>query len=876
MGYNIGIFVSNNSDQRGSRMAKLIQAVIPTARCTTINLRMSLSKDYWIPKPKTKAAYMKGPRGDEVVPAYLERLAAGAKYDAFVSIDFAMTQYLLPPEDAKTLSNADKVSGMLMDLHGKPLLFHFDPLHTYARHQDPEYHAKYVLMSSFKLKKLVAAMQGTAPPEKPMMFMLPSTHNELRACEKIAAMSSLIAWDIETSGKYISCIGFACETKGPVTPVFVIPFFVNTEEAEGQYWATSIDYQVASDTVGRVLANDVPKVTHNGSFDLTYIYRYGWTVNNHIFDTMLMIHAMWPSMPRALYIGCSIFLQGYRYWKDDAKAVDEMGKVKYHAPKTIEATHRYLHYNGLDCLNTLELCIALLRIWTGEHDVRFPDIRKPEYAFKSYTRKLLLEFGPCLYMSLSGIRASGDRQIALYERLTDQGREATHNLRTLVNDPAFNPNSPQQTAELIYDVLNLKPIAKKGRTTDKRFLQRFADMHCIYQSVIKAVWDAKEPLNNASKYGEMPLFADQWFMYQLKAAVTTTSRLASSQSNMRYGTNVQNMPKSMRIFCHADKGQLLVASDYSQSDSYFVAFESGDEAMIETVTDDRDTHSVHVEFFFGRKYEDVVAGDKAKEAWVVHPVTGLRQIIKKVSHGTNYDMGGATMLLNVRKDAAVMMVEALLQSANAKALLRFCEMDTDRPVAFYQGQASLWGDAQLARACDFAQALYYKRYPRLKQWKTQAVGQATMDGGVIEMFGGSSTVMLCKPDRNERFVPAAYGQGGTAGNINNAMIRLYFLAEHMWRDGFRMLLQVHDELICSVPQNKPDLIQKKVDIMEAPCTIKGRTFTVPVAAEITYSWDPKNTVDWAGQDMATLQTEVLAVENKTRKGLGMAPIERLP
>jgi hypothetical protein len=354
-------------------------------------------------------------------------------------------------------------------------------------------------------------------------------------------------------------------------------------------------------------------------------------------------------------------------------------------------------------------------------------------------------------------------------------------------------------------------------------------------------------MNNASKYGDM-LTWDGRILYSIKAGNTVTTRMASSQHAFRVGTNFQNYPASMREWLVADTGTVLVATDYSQSDSYFVAFESGDKAMMETIVDDRDTHSVHVEFFFGRKYDDVVAGAKAKEAWVVHPVTGLRQIIKKVTHGTNYDMGGATMLMNIRKDAAIAMCNALLASRNSKLFMRFMGLDESKSPAFYLGQASLWSSAQLERACEFAQRLYYMRYRTLNDWKKRLIGDAARTHGVIEMFGGSCAVMICAPAKNPRFIPAVKGQGGTAGNINNAMLRLYLLNQGMWDRGFKLVLQVHDELVASVPDDALDLVDQKIAIMETPCVINKRVFTIPVEAELSRSWSKSNTVKFIGLD----------------------------
>lgn len=868
MGIEIGIFVPNGHDARGPKLAQLINAVMPTARCTYINLRTQIP-GFWVQKKNTKATYEPTNAARPKVAEKLERLCEGKKYDAFICIDVALAHYVLPENDAKA-ADTDKLAGMIVEIaNGKPLLFHFDPLHVYGRQHDAEHQAGRTLMSAFMLRKLSNRLQGMAPNEKPIKFILPQSIADLRACKAIAEKSELIAFDIETSGGLISCIGFACEVAGPYNPVFVVPLYVNIDGCRGNYWDNEHTLAAALDAVAEILDNDVPKVAHNGGYDLSIMLRYGWHVNNFIFDTMLMMHATWPTLPRSLFVGASMFLSQYRFWKDDAKEVGDDGKVKWRTPREAGATWNYWHYNALDCVNTLELCLAILRFWTGTDEGRYPRDQARNYMWLTYVRKFALEFGPCFYMSNVGIEASTRRQAALRRMLEQEAEEAKYDLQNLVGDDNFNPNSPPQVAFLLYDILDIRPLARQGRTTDKRILQKFADMHPIYNSVISAVWAAKEPANNASKYGRLPLMGDRYMLAQFKAAVTTTARLSSAQHNREVGTNLQNMPKPMRVFCHAGHDEYLVSSDYSQSDSYFVAFESQDATMIETVLDDRDTHSVHVEFFFGHKYEDVVKGSSEKAAWVVHPVTGVRQIIKKVSHGTNYDMGGATMLLNIRREAAVSMVNAILMSPNGAKFIKYMGLDASKGASFYAGQGALWSDQQLAKACDFAQALYYLRYKKLAQWKREAVQLAHINWGVIHMFGGSATRMLAAPSLNPRFVPAAYGQGGTAGNINNAMLRLYYLAEDMWQAGFKMRMQVHDELLCTIPRTRLDLVQRKVDIMQAECKIHGRKFVVPVEAELSISWDPKNTVVWKGAKALDYHAKIDEAEAKTLKKLGL-------
>lgn len=841
MTYKIGIIIgSMNADKRAPELIKQINEVMP-ASCTNVNFRVMVP-GYWTLKSGTKSSYVATDIGRAKFKETWKRYAEGDKYDAFICYDVALAHHFMPARDAAGLKDTSSIAGMIIH-EGKPILFVDDPLKTYGFLPDEDKAvAKWI--TKFHIKKLLNHLNGCSRKEKPVKFIIPTTIQDLKDSEALAAKAELIAFDIENSGGYISCIGFALEVNAPWTPVIVIPLMINLPESDGRYWTDVGSFNLAIDTIKAILENPVPKAAHNGAYDITHLFRYGIAPVNYIYDTMLMIHCTWPTVSRALYVGASMFLSTYRYWKDDGKDVGEDGKAKWQVPTTPEKTFRYWQYNGLDCANTLELCLAILELWHGSRT--FPDfVGGYKHVWPTYIRELLLEFGPGLYMSMHGMVVKPERQRALKEQLNEEAENNLENLRVLVADPDYNPNSPPQTQELLYDVLAITPLKRKGRTTDKKILENYADEHPIYKDVIKHITKAKEPRNNASKYGDMPMKGGRW-LYQMKASATTTRRYASSKNNMGYGTNMQNVPAAMREMACVDPGRTLLSIDYSQSDSYFVAFESGDPAMIDTVTDARDTHSVHVEFFFGHKYDDVVKGADEKAEWVVHPDTGVRQIIKKVSHGTNYDMGGATMLLNIRKPAALSMVRSLLGSKYAAAFMKHVGLDPKHPPAYYADRARLLGTRQLEAACEFAQALYYLRYPKAKIWKKHVVNDAIRDYGVIEMYGGSYTVMLCPPAKNPRFVPAAKGQGGTAGNINNAMIRLYFLCQDMWDRGFRMVIQVHDELVTSIPDNQYDLVDRQCEVMEIPCEIRGQQFVVPVEAELSKTWSKKKTVKWKG------------------------------
>ena len=104
-----------------------------------------------------------------------------------------------------------------------------------------------------------------------------------------------IAFDIETSGDQITCIGFAPRTD----LALVVPFW--DPRRGGNYWATGGDEAEAWRFVRTVLALRVPKVTQNGLFDVNFLWsRYGIPVTDWAEDTMLLHHALYPESEKGL------------------------------------------------------------------------------------------------------------------------------------------------------------------------------------------------------------------------------------------------------------------------------------------------------------------------------------------------------------------------------------------------------------------------------------------------------------------------------------------------------------------------------------------------------------------------------------------------
>jgi len=104
-----------------------------------------------------------------------------------------------------------------------------------------------------------------------------------------------LAFDIETAGDQITCIGFAPR----VDLALVVPFV--DHRRGGSYWGSSVDERLAWGWVAKILDSPLRKITQNGLYDVHFLWRkYGISVANWTDDTMLLHHALFPESEKGL------------------------------------------------------------------------------------------------------------------------------------------------------------------------------------------------------------------------------------------------------------------------------------------------------------------------------------------------------------------------------------------------------------------------------------------------------------------------------------------------------------------------------------------------------------------------------------------------
>lgn len=598
--------------------------------------------------------------------------------------------------------------------------------------------------------------------------------------------------------------------------------------------------------------NDLPiRFTfQNGVYDCAWHLYYGLPVRNYAYDSMSLWWSRYPDLPKRIDFISSILLDDYQYWKGDRKSDDFI---------------EYMNYAMSDTESTLRCTLKLIDMAARNDKMRVN-------FFHAHMRSLA-----GLGMSAKGIAVDESVMTQIKEQLDDSAAKALDHLRYLVADPEFNPNSPKQKLELIYGILGARKRNAKGRyvtriedaSTGKVPLRSMRAEHPIFRRVADAVLGAIEPAKQISNVVGLARHGSgstgSRFLTSYDGVGTTTSRFSSRASAFGHGGNAQNVRKNYRRFGKADIGHFFVEIDLSAADDVFVAFESREQKKIDLVRSGLDGHATNALIFFTNwTYEGIVKGKKAGDDAVVHPITGIRQITKKVVHGCHYLMAGMTLFMNAGREA---IVAAAIQSG-------------------YE-DAGLWPQEKLVAFCEVLDQKFRAHYPRFQRehdspdsWYRDLRREVVKTGGFYTPFRYFQS-FISDPwdDSTLRAVAATAGQAGTAGRINMVMDELvHGYIPRYFRDGdnpsfgdaprlvgesingISVRLQTHDSITFDVNPLHPQWFQGLCDVFDVfrrPVIVHGETVNVGIEADAS--------IHWAGKEGITFKSPMELVTPYQKK-----------
>lgn len=345
----------------------------------------------------------------------------------------------------------------------------------------------------------------------------------------------------------------------------------------------------------------------------------------------------------------------------------------------------------------------------------------------------------------------------------------------------FNPDSNPHKQALLFNKkreggLALKPVKKTAKgapSVDEESLQKLKDQHPVVPLLIE--YAETQKLKTTYVNGLLPKLNNSRLHPSFHLHRTATGRLSSSNPNL------QNIPRSSsirRLFVAPEGHQLLVA-DYDQIELRVMAMFSQDKQLLRIFRDNEDIHAGAAALLFKKHIDDVSADE--------------RQIGKGVNFLTAY--GGGYMKL--ARTTGIPEEEARNLIDN-----------------------------------------YHKQFAGLTEWKREVISVGRSRGYVSTMSGRRRRLAdLNDSDdytrsRAERQAVNAVVQGSAADICKEAMVDIFGLLRNT---GAKMLVQVHDELVVSVPDDiVEDITPKFMEAMGHGRIIDG--VPLVVSCDVAHSW----------------------------------------
>src|ERR687894_17192 len=337
------------------------------------------------------------------------------------------------------------------------------------------------------------------------------------------------------------------------------------------------------------------------------------------------------------------------------------------------------------------------------------------------------------------------------EEIEDRIEELEKRIFEDVGHP-FNIGSPKQLGEVLFEELSLPPVrkTKTGYSTDAKVLQQLAIEHPVAERVI--AYRELTKLRGTYIEGLLKLIGDDGRIHTtLNQTTTATGRISSDSPNLQNIPVRTELGARIRDAFTASPDRRLVVADYSQIELRILAHMTGEPALVESFKNGEDIHTRTAAEVFDVRMESVTPE--------------LRRRAKMVNFGIMYGISGF-------------------------------------------GLASRLGNVHPAEADRYIRR-YLERYPKVTRFMESTLEEAEELGYVTTLFGRRRYVPELKNSNKnvrklgERIAFNARVQGTAADIIKVAMVDL---APRLRALGADMIMQVHDELVFDVDEDRVEVV----------------------------------------------------------------------
>ena len=315
----------------------------------------------------------------------------------------------------------------------------------------------------------------------------------------------------------------------------------------------------------------------------------------------------------------------------------------------------------------------------------------------------------------------------------------------------FNIDSPRQLSEILFEKLELPRLrkTKTGSSTDANVLSTLAWRHALPKLVLEYRQLTKLKNTYVDALPDMINQSTGRVHTSFNQTVTATGRLSSSEPNL------QNIPirtdigrEIRRAFVPSEKDTLFLSADYSQIELRILAHFSEDAALITAFQQDKDIHSVVASAIYNVPIEGVTSE--------------MRRNAKAVNFGIIYGLSE----FGLSRDTGLTLEESR----------------------------------------EFINA-YFSLYHGVKKYRDTVIEEAKACGYVQTLFNRKRSIPDIRSEdkkrRNlaERIAVNTIIQGTAADLIKVAMNNIHAKLKK-GEYGAKMILQIHDELLFEVKENK--------------------------------------------------------------------------
>ena len=311
---------------------------------------------------------------------------------------------------------------------------------------------------------------------------------------------------------------------------------------------------------------------------------------------------------------------------------------------------------------------------------------------------------------------------------------------------SFNPNSPKQLGEMLFDTMGL-PHGKKtqrGWSTDAETLESLRD-YPLVEDILQ--YRAYQKLNSTYVEGLLKVIAEDGRIHtRFNQTEARTGRLSSDNPNLQNIPIRTELGSQLRAYFVARPGCVLVDADYSQIELRILAHVTGDEHMQQAFLTGEDIHRSTAAKIYGLPLEQVTPR--------------LRSSAKAINFGIMYGKGAYSL----SKDIGVSVKEADAFLKNYLATFPKVSGYMDKTISD-------------ARNCGYVSTLFGRR---------RSLPELTSNNHNIRASG----------ERMARNTPI---QGTAADVIKLAMVRVWRRLRDEKMES-RLILTVHDELIVEAPE----------------------------------------------------------------------------